>query len=162
MELGWDDITVDKWAEVADPADLIADWLWLVPEDAEPMLATACGDLFLQRSDGRIAVLDTYAGSCATVAPDYEQWKAMLDDPEQLEAWFRGGWIIELLEAGLKREPRHCFSPFVPPIIGGTWRPSNFHACDLLVHLSVLGQIHEQVKDLPPGTPIREFRIVEE
>jgi hypothetical protein len=162
MELGWDDIVVDKSAVRADAADLVEDWLWLIPKDAEPMLPTACGDLFLRLPDGGIAFLDTYAGSYGTVAPDYQQWKVMLNDPDRLEAWFRGGLVTELLESGLKREPGHCFSPFVPQIVSGSWRPSNFHACDLLVHLSVLGQIHRQVKDLPPGTRISGFEVVEE
>jgi hypothetical protein len=162
VELGWDDIVIDKRAVMADASDLMEEWLWLAPADAEPMLPTACGDLFLRRPDGSIAFLDTYAGSCATVAPDYERWKAMLGDPEQMEAWFRGGLVEELLEAGLEREPGQCFSPFVPQVVSGSWEPSNFHACDLLIHLAMLGQIHCQVKDLPPGTKISGFKVVEE
>jgi hypothetical protein len=125
-------------------------------------LPTACGDLFLRRVDGGIAFLDTYAGTCETVAPNYEQWKAMLDDPGQVEAWFRGGLIGELLEAGLERGPGQCFSPLVPQVVNGSWEPSNFDACDLLVHLAMLGQIHRQVKDLPPGTRISGFEVVDE
>ena len=86
----------------------------------------------------------------------------MLNDPNHLEAWFRGGLIEDLLEAGLSREPGECFSPLVPQIINGSWEPSNFHACDLYIHLSMLGQIHHQVKDLPPGTKISGFKVVEE
>jgi T6SS immunity protein Tdi1, C-terminal len=159
MELGWDDIVIDQRAVGTDPGLLTKEWLWLAPDDAEPILPTACGDLFLRRADGRIAFLDTYAGSCATVAPDYEQWQAMLDDPEQMQEWFRCGLVEGLLEAGLEREPGQCFSPLVPPAVGGSWRPSNFHACDLYVHLAALGQLHRQVKDLPPGTRISGFNV---
>jgi hypothetical protein len=150
MELGWEDIAIDKRAVMADAADLMEEWLWLAPKDAEPMLPTACGDVFLRCPDGSIAFLDTYAGSCSTVAPSYEQWKEMLNDPEQIETWFRGGLVEDLMQAGLDREPGQCFSPLVPQIVNGSWEPSNFHACDLLIHLSMLGQIHRQVKDLPP------------
>lgn len=162
MELGWEEVVIDKSAVMADPEDLLSEWLWLAPRDAEPMLPTACGDLFLRSRDGSIAFLDTYAGSCNTVAPGYEQWKVMLNDAEQLEDWFRGGLIGALLTAGLSREPGQCFSPLVPQIVNGSWEPSNFHACDLVVHLAVLGQIHRQVKDLPPGTKISGFKVVEE
>jgi hypothetical protein len=79
-----------------------------------------------------------------------------------LEEWFRGELVGGLLEAGLEREAGPCFSPLVPQIINGGWKPSNFHACDLLVHLAMLGQIHRQVKDLPPGTRIGGFEVVEE
>jgi hypothetical protein len=105
MELDWKDVVIDKRAVMADPEDLLADWLWLLPQDAEPMLPTACGDLFLRLPDGSIQFLDTYAGSCNTVAPSSERWKELLQDPEQMENWFRGEMIAELLEAGLTREP---------------------------------------------------------
>jgi hypothetical protein len=159
MELDWDDIVIDKRAVMADPDDLLREWLWLIPKDAEPMLPTVCGDLFLRCPDGAVAFLDTYGGSCETVAPDYEQWKGMLKDPERLDEWFRGGLVAELLEVGLGREPGQCFSPLVPQVVNGSWEPSNFHACDLLIHLCTVGQIHRQVKDLPPGTRISNFKI---
>lgn len=162
MDLGWDDIVIDKRAIRADASDLLAEWLWLAPTDFELMLPTASGDLFLRRPDGGIALLDTYAGSCETIASSYEVWKANLNDAERMDLWFKMGLVADLLEAGLRREPGQCFSPFVPQVVGGGWEPSNFHVCDLLVHLSMLGQIHRQVKDLPAGTKISGFDIVEE
>ena len=54
------------------------------------------------------------------------------------------------------------FQSLVPQVVNGSWEPSNFHACDLLVHLAVLGQIHQQVKDLPPDTKISGFKVIEE
>lgn len=159
MELRWDDIVVDKAQVQADAADLMAEWLWLAPRDAELMLPTACGDLFLRLPDGRVALLDTYFGTCDTVAPSYEGWKAMLDDAARMDEWFKIVLAVDLSETGITRGPGQCFSPFVPQAIGGSWEPSNFHACDLRVHLSMLGQIHRQVKDLPPGTKISGFSI---
>jgi hypothetical protein len=162
MELSWEDIVIDKRAVMANPEDLLADWLWLAPPDAEPMLPTACGDLFLQSPDGSIALLDTCSGTCDTAASSYDEWKAMLNDAGQMEEWFRSSLLADLLKAGLSREPGQCFSPFVPQVVSGSWEPSNFHACDLVVHLSMLGQIHRQVNDLPPGTKISSFDIVGE
>ena len=157
MQLDWEQVVIDKRAVMADDSSLLEEWRWLIPNDSEAMLPTACGDVFLHLPDGSIAFLDTYKGSCATVASNYEEWKAMLNDRLQLEAWFRGGLIGDLLEAGLTRQPGQCFSPLVPQILSGSWEPSNFDACDLLIHLSMLGQIHRQVKDLPEGTKIDGF-----
>jgi hypothetical protein len=160
LRLGWEDLVIDKRAVHAGATDVVEEWLWLVSKDAEPMLPTACGDLFLRLPDGSIAFLDTYVGSCDAVALSYGKWKVMLNEQEKLEAWFRGGLIGDLLESGLKRDPGQCFSPLVPQVVNGSWEPSNFHVCDLLVHLSTLGQIHRQVKDLPPGTNITGFNVV--
>lgn len=162
MGLGWDELAIDKSAVDADAGELMEEWLWLAPADAEPMLSTACGDVFLRLPDGVVAFLDTYTGTCELVAPSYEVWKEMLGDAERKEAWFRGGLIEELRAAGLSRTPGQCFSPLVPQIVSGSWQPSNFHACDLLIHLSTLGQIHRQVKDLPPGTKISGFQVIDE
>ena len=159
MELTWDDIVIDKRDVRANAPDLMKNWLWLVPAGAEPMLPTACGDVFLRLADGGIALLDTYAGACDVVAPDYDQWKAMLGDTQRMDEWFKIGLVADLLDAGLKRQPGDCFSPFVPQIVNGSWERSNFHTCSLLVHLASLGQIHRQVKDLPPGTEIRGFNV---
>jgi hypothetical protein len=162
MELDFSDLVIDKSAVTTTPDKLVEEWLWLMPEGAEPLLPTACGDLFLRCTDGSVAFLDTYAGSCAVVAKDYQSWKGMLQDSEPFERWFRPALVADLLTAGLRREPGKCFSPYVPQIINGTWEPSNFQTCSLFVHLACLGQIHRQVKDLPPGTRIAGFEVVEE
>ena len=60
MEIVWGDMAMDKRAVQADAAGLVEDWRWLVPEDAEVMLPTACGDLFLRLPDGSIAFLKTF------------------------------------------------------------------------------------------------------
>ena len=112
--------------------------------------------------DGGIAFLDTYEGTCALVAASYEDWKAMLESQDRMEDWFRVSLIGELLEAGQTRAAAQCFSPFVPQIVGGSWESSNFHACNLVVHLTMLSQVHQQVKDLPPGTRIAGFDLVDE
>ena len=52
-----------------------------------------------------------------------------------------------------------CYSYKLPPILNGPIEPSNIEPADLPVHFSLLGQIHRQVKDLPEGTPIHEFKI---
>ena len=162
MKTSLQDVVVDKSAVMAEPCDLIADWLWLVPDSVEIMLPTACGDLFLMGHDGGIAFLDTYVGSCTTVAPTYEKWKELLNSPAQSEEWFRATLVADLLQAGLTRQPGQCFSPLVPQVVNGSWEPDNFHTCDLIVHLVTSGQIHQQVKDLPPGTKISGFNVVEE
>lgn len=45
------------------------------------------------------------------------------------------------------------------PVLGGDESVANLEPTDVSVHFGVLGQIHEQVKDLPPGTEIGEIRL---
>jgi len=37
----------------------------------------------------------------------------------------------------------------------------NVKAVSAMVHFSVMGQLHEQTRHLPPGTKISHFKIVE-
>ena len=46
------------------------------------------------------------------------------------------------------------------PIIGGDYSLDNFEPTDMEVHFSFAGQIHNQVKDLPVGTKIKEFKFI--
>ena len=67
--------------------------------------------------------------------------------------------IADLLESGLRRKPGECFSPKLPPVIGGKIEPANFHLCPLLAHHALLGPLHQKVSQLPPGTPISGIDI---
>ncbi len=45
------------------------------------------------------------------------------------------------------------------PILGGELSVSNIQVVDFVVSVNILGQLHRQVRDLPPGTRISEFRF---
>lgn len=46
-----------------------------------------------------------------------------------------------------------------PPILGGAIAADNSEVSDVVVHFSIAGQFHRQVKDLPPGMKIRNVKI---
>lgn len=162
MDLKWNDLVIEKFAIDAHGPKLIGDWLWLVPQNTHPMLGTACGDLFLEQDDGAVLFLDTVTGKFSLAATSYEDWKASLADRDKMEAWFRCEFLAELLTAGLKRKPNECFSPELPQACNGSWDPSNFKPAQFYLHLCIQGQIHQQIKDLPQGTKIKRFDVVEE
>jgi hypothetical protein len=47
----------------------------------------------------------------------------------------------------------------VPPILGGPIAVDAIEAIDFVVGLHLLGQLHEQVTRLPPGTQISGFTM---
>jgi len=147
------DLVVDKSVVTGKSERLLSDWRWLCPDGGQVILATACGDLFLEQPNGNIEFLDTYAGTRKVLASTFEVWKEQLQQKALVADWFRCALLDDIQDAGLSRKAEQCFSPLHLPLIGGSWTPSNFQACSLIVHL-VVGQIHQQVKDLPPGTKI--------
>ncbi len=60
---------------------------------------------------------------------------------------------------GMCPGPDECLSFKHPPALGGQLDPDNFETCNIRVHFSIAGQIHQQIKDLPPGTAITNIKI---
>jgi hypothetical protein len=54
-------------------------------------------------------------------------------------------------------EQVYDFTP--PPVLAGGFDVANVTAMDFVVSLHIAGQLHEQVRDIPPGTAIREFQF---
>jgi hypothetical protein len=150
----------DLVAPVRDLAvgDALECWRWLAGEQAKPLLLTALGDLFAELPSGQVALLDTYEGTFKSVAADRAAWKDALRDPRHIEAWFGPGLVLSLRERGLFLADGQCYSPIHPLVLGGNMEPENFEATDWRVHLAIMGQIYEQSKDLPSGTPITGFK----
>jgi hypothetical protein len=157
MELSWDDMAIHK--NDYEAGKLLAGWRWLVDESFSVILPTVLGDLFLERCDGTIWFLDTCGGQLEQVAKRYDDFKSLLQDQQRLRDWFATDLLADLLTSGLRRNAGECFSPTLPPILGGKIEPSNFHACSLLAHQALLGPLHEKVRQLPPGTPITDIEI---
>jgi hypothetical protein len=66
------------------------------------------------------------------------------------EAAHRRGIVLGLEEV-------YDFIP--PPVLAGGFDVANVTAMDFVVSLHIAGQLHEQVRDIPPGTAIREFQF---
>jgi hypothetical protein len=48
----------------------------------------------------------------------------------------------------------------VPSVLGGSFESANVEVVSAMVHFSIMGQLHEQTRHLPPGTKISQFKIV--
>jgi hypothetical protein len=129
-------------------------WRWLVPEQVKSLVLTALGDLFLIYADGSVHFLDTNAGSCAPVAASVTEWEEKIRQPELLDEWFLPGFIGALRDAGRYLSQGECYDAVHPIVLGGAWSVENFEPTHWRVHFHSLGQLHEQVKDLPTGTQI--------
>jgi hypothetical protein len=98
-------------------------------------------------------------GQLTQLADSAEEFKRLMVQPENANEWFVPQLVGDILASGKRLEAGECFGYKVPPVLGGELEPDNFEPTDLQVHFGILGQIHRQVKDLPPGTPIGEIKI---
>lgn len=67
--------------------------------------------------------------------------------------------VAPLLKSHGRPSDGKLFSLDVPPILNGDYSQDNLKECDIEVHFSMLGQIMEQAKSLPEGTPISDVSI---
>lgn len=156
MQVTLSDLTVD-----VDHLDeeLLDDWRWLIGPSKHLVLVGTIGDVFLvDEHDGTIHKLDTAAGSCELVARDEDELRSLLADPAWVTDHLAAPVVADFLRNDLRLEGGQVYSWKRPPVLGGEYELANAEVCDVAVHLSVTGQIHEQVRDLPPGTPISEVR----
>jgi hypothetical protein len=140
--------------------ELLGDWRWLVGDPEYAVVrATAFGDLFLRDPTGRVLLLDTMEGTLKPFAPSERDLDAALDDRLVRQKVLMPWLVEELREAGRHLGPGECYSPDVPPVLGGAFDAENLRPTDLLAHLAFMGQTHRQVRGLPPETRITDVHI---
>ena len=157
MNVTWKELTVSFQKHCAD--DLLRDWHWLVGNSMQLLIVSSLGDMFLADAEGRVFWLDTGAGSLQQVAKGAEDFKQLMQQRENAAQWFVPQLVGDLIAAGVLLGAGQCYSYKTPPVLGGQIEPDNFEPTDLSVHFSILGQIHWQVKNLPPGTSIATIKF---
>jgi len=157
VRLTWNELTVSS--DGVDLDGLLSEWRWLADESFHPVVISALGDLFLRHDDGRIFWLSAGWGQLTEVATSAEEFKRRMVQRANANERFVPDLVGDILTAGQRLGPGECFGYKHPPVLGGEIEPDNFEPTDLQVHFGILGQIHRQVKDLPPGTPIGKINI---
>lgn len=142
-----------------DCDQLLSDWRWLGPDDLQLVSMTKFGDCFLEDRRGCIHFLDTLGGRLTPIAPSNEAFLTEREKPENLDEWFMIDFTLLCWESGLRPAAGQCLSFKIPPILSGAVELENVEVCDLLVHQSIMGQLHRNVKDLPEGTVIDQITV---
>ena len=160
MAITLDDLTVNF--SHLNRESLLEDWRWLIGPNKQPILLSAIGDAFLQDpEDGSVHLLDVGAGEVGFIADTVDAFRPLLSDTQFVTDYFLPGLIVKLRGAGKTLQPGQIYSYTKPLILGGECAAENFEPTDIQVHFSVLGQIYQQVANLPEGTPVGEIKIVE-
>ena len=140
-------------------ARALEDWSWLIAShEVEPVAASVFGDLFLRVSGG-ICFLDMLEGALTLEWSDVAELQSELSTPEGQDRYLMGGLAIGASSAGVAPNAAEVLAFKTPPVLGGPITVDNIEAMDYVVASSIAGQLHRQVKDLPPGTPITGFSL---
>jgi len=145
--------------EGMDLRSLLSDWRWLVPENLNPIMVTAFGDMFLTDDSGKVHFLDALCGELIEAANSQAEFEKLCEDREFRRIYFQSFFVMDMRKMRGELEAQECYSCDVPPTLGGDLEPENFDRTDLSTHFSILGQLHRQTKDLPEGAKIDRINI---
>jgi hypothetical protein len=139
----------------------LASWQWLPVHDKHPFRVTPFGDIFLRDRVG-IYFLDTIQGALEPVCATEAELDAILASPEGADRFLLSEFVADVRASGVNLEADQCFNFVIDLVVGGEFDVANVQALDFVAAVSAAGQIHYQVKDLPPGTPIISVEMAED
>ena len=123
-----------------------------------PQFTSLFGDLFLESVEGWW-FLDTIEGSLKQVWRTGAELQQAVNTQEGHDQYLLLGLANEAEERGIRLAENEVYSLTPPPVLGGPMDPANISAVDFVVAVDLAGQIHDQVRRLPPGTPISGISI---
>jgi hypothetical protein len=131
-------------------------WGWIDIGQREPLFTSPFGDVFFRSDDG-FWWLDTLEGSLTRPWDDAEAMKADLGTPDGQDQYLLAGLALAAERRGVVPGADQVYGFAVPPALGGDLTVENVEAIDFIVSLNIAGQLHEQIRNLPPGTRISGF-----
>ena len=135
-------------------------WQWLDGlVGLVPWFASPFGDLFLLDDQGAVWYLDLIEGSVTRTWDSREDCLTVLGTTEGLDTFLLAGLVEAAHAAGLVAADDEVLAFRLPPVVGGAVELANLTTVPYVVGVDIAGQIHQQVRDLPPGTPISGFTI---
>ncbi|MEM7664365.1 MAG: T6SS immunity protein Tdi1 domain-containing protein [Pseudomonadota bacterium] len=134
-------------------------WAWLPLAGLTVIAVSAFGEVFFRDDVGAIHQIDTIEGKLSKVASSLAELTVSLEDIEVRDSLLFEGLVIGARDRRLILEEGECYDFRIAPVVGGTMNADELEKLSFVVKLHIAGQLHEQVKDLPPGTPIGEITI---
>jgi hypothetical protein len=128
-------------------------WTFVDLDGKRPVFTSPFGDVFFQAADG-FWWLDTLEGALSRPWTTGQDLQASLNTPEGQDQYLLGGLAFAAEGRGLVPGPEQVYGFSKPPVLGGDIGVDNIEVIDFVVGVHLAGQLHAQVRDVPPGTPI--------
>ncbi|GHJ45198.1 hypothetical protein Cs7R123_25400 [Catellatospora sp. TT07R-123] len=135
-------------------ARALESWAWLDLAGRKPVFTSLFGDVFLAGTDG-VSYLDVIEGRLLTaVWPTGADLEASLNTEEGEDRYLLGGLALGAQARGLTLGPDQVFTFMPPPVLGGKVGLETIEVADFVMAVDIAGQIHDQVRAMPPGASI--------
>ena len=135
---------------------LLQQWRWLCGQSVALVARNGFGDMFLRTSDGKILWLNVGGGTLAEIAESELGFQRSLAESAKRELWFAEEQLAACAERGLTPNDLQCIG-FKTPVVFAESRsvPDNAYVADLYEQVSFLGDLHQQIADVPNGGKVR-------
>lgn len=133
-------------------------WSWIGIGDKSPVFTSPFGDVFFRSTDG-FWWLDTLEATLTQQWANADELKAALNTPDGQDRVLLAGLAASAERRAVTPTAAQVYGFKIAPVVGGEIGVGNVEAIDFVVSLNILGQLHEQIRDLPPGTPISGFAV---
>jgi hypothetical protein len=131
-------------------------WQWLPIDGREPLLVTAFGDIFFTGEDG-VWFLDTLGGTFDRICSTRAELEELLASTERQDRYCLAGFVERACREGMTLRDGQCYDFKMNPVVGGEIEYANIQPRDFVVAVHIAGQLHEQIRQFPPGTKITRF-----
>lgn len=94
-------------------------WSALCPGRLRVRFLNRFGCFFLERTDGRVEMLDVFYGQLEPIAATAAEFEAMLADPSWRQVYLLSDYVARLHQAGKIAAEHDCYAIAPPPLVGG-------------------------------------------
>lgn len=142
-----------------DKMDLIREiegsWGWIGIVPIEVVGENDFGNLLIKDANNmywRLCPEDLY---CKVIAHNREELDQISTEQEFLQDWYMQLLVEQAVEVHGPLEAGHKFCLAVPGPLGGKYAISNIKTAPLVELIRLSGDLAQQIKDLPEGSPIK-------
>ncbi len=139
-------------------ASALQSWEFLDFSGLRPLCTSPFGDVFFE-GNGGFWFLDMIGGKLTRVCSEGNELTRLLNSPEGRVDYLMAPLAAEADAGGIVPGPAEIYDFKIPPVLGGAVEVANLKVLDFMVAVNTVGQIHNQVRNLPPGTPISGVQI---
>jgi hypothetical protein len=139
-------------------AEATESWAWLDLAGKKPVFTSAFGDIFFSAADG-YWWLDTLEGTLTRPWQTADELRADLNSAEGQDTYLLSTLAAEAERAGLTLGQDQVYDFRITPALGGPIEVGNIDVIDFVVGVNIAGQLHDQLRGLPPGTPVTGVTI---
>jgi hypothetical protein len=135
---------------------LLLEWKWLVPGEFGLLAVSAFGDLFLGDVRGDVHWLNITSGKISRIAHSEQEFRDSATELSKKKEWFLTDDVERAARNGYSPVKGQCLGSKIPRIFKeSTDVRENLYVADLYAYVSFMGDLHQQVHEVPDGGKVR-------